>query len=57
MTELYLKKNVGALDRIIRITLGAAMVALPAIFQLPGWSIAVLAAIGGVQIYEGIIAY
>lgn len=60
MTEgksLYLKKNIGSIDQVIRLTLGAALVVIPTIFQWPPWSIAVLAAIGGAQIIEGITAY
>lgn len=55
--SLYLKKNVGPLDQAVRLTLGAALVVIPALFHWPLWAIAGLAAIGGAQILEGIIAY
>ncbi len=53
----YLKKNVGPLDQAIRLTLGTALVVISAFLQWPAWAIAFLAAIGGTQIIEGIIAY
>ena len=55
--SLYLKKNVGTVDQVIRLTLGVVLVAIPVIFQFPPWTIAILAAIGGAMIVEGITAY
>jgi len=55
--SLYLEKNIGPIDRVIRLTLGVALVILPALFGWLPWAIAILAAIGGSQIIEGIIAY
>ncbi len=55
--SLYLEKNIGPLDRVIRLTLGAALVIAPALFGWSPWTIAISAAIGGSQIIEGIIAY
>lgn len=55
--SLYIKKNIGPVDQVIRLTLGTALVLIPAFFQWSPWTIAVLAAVGGSQIIEGIIAY
>lgn len=55
--SLYIKKNVGPIDQFIRLILGTALIVLPTLFQWPSWTIAVLAAIGGSQIVEGITAY
>jgi hypothetical protein len=55
--SLYIKKNVGPIDQFIRITLGAALIAIPPLFQWSPWTIAFLAAFGGAQIIEGAIAY
>ncbi|HBX23021.1 MAG TPA: DUF2892 domain-containing protein [Desulfotomaculum sp.] len=54
---LYIKKNVGPVDQYIRITLGVALVTVPAFLEWSAWTIAALAAFGGAQIIEGIIAY
>ena len=56
-SQLYLKKNVGPVDQIVRIILGAALTAVPALLNWPTWTIAVLAGFGGAQIIEGITAY
>jgi len=48
---------VGTVDQVIRLTLGIALVIIPVIYQSPPWVIAILAAIGGSQIIEGITAY
>ena len=55
--SLYLEKNVGTTDRVIRLVLGIALVTVPVIYEFSPWAIAILAAIGGTQIIEGIIAY
>ncbi len=55
--SLYIRKNVGPTDQIIRIILGGALIIIPPLFQWPPWGIAVLAALGGSTILEGIIAY
>jgi hypothetical protein len=55
--SLYIRKNVGPVDQFIRLVLGFALVILPAYFGASTWIIAILAAIGGAQIIEGIIAY
>ncbi len=55
--SFYLKKNVGTTDQFIRLTLGVVLVAIPVILQFPPWTIAILAAIGGALILEGITAY
>ena len=54
---LYLKKNVGSTDQAIRLILGALLVIIPALLRWSPWSISLLAALGGVQIIEGIIRY
>ncbi|KAF1084435.1 hypothetical protein SPSYN_02212 [Sporotomaculum syntrophicum] len=54
---LCIKKNVGPIDQSVRLTLGSALVVLPALYHWPPWAIAVLATIGGAQILESIIAY
>ncbi len=54
---LYLKKNVGPVDQVVRIILGAALIAVPALLNWSTWTIVVLAAFGGAQIIEGITAY
>jgi len=55
--SLYIQRNVGPIDRVVRIMLGATLIVLPAFFQRSPWTIAVLAAIGGSQVFEGIAAY
>ena len=55
--SLYIQKNVGPIDQGVRIILGTTLIILPTIFQWPTWTIAVLAAIGGSQIIEGINDY
>ncbi|MTI85142.1 MAG: DUF2892 domain-containing protein [Firmicutes bacterium] len=55
--SLYIQKNVGPVDQGVRIILGITLIVLPANLQWPAWTIAVLAAIGGSQIIEGITAY
>ena len=52
-----LRRNVGDADRIIRIVTGAALIAVPAVLNWTKWGVAVSAAIGGVQILEGITRY
>lgn len=55
--SLYIEKNVGPIDQGVRIILGTSLIILPAAFKWPAWEIAVLAAIGGSSIIEGITAY
>ncbi len=55
--SLYIQKNVGPIDQGVRIILGTTLIILPTTFQWPAWTIAVLGAIGGSQIIEGITAY
>jgi len=55
--SLYIKRNVGPVDQMVRIMLGGALIVLPALFQRSPWTIAVLAAFGGSQVTEGITAY
>ncbi|MHB1420781.1 MAG: YgaP family membrane protein [Bacillota bacterium] len=54
---LYLKKNVGTVDKVIRMVLGAGLITLPALLGSSAWTIAILAAFGGSLILESIIAY
>jgi hypothetical protein len=55
--NLCLQKNVGTVDRIIRITIGTLLIIVPAILHSPLWVVPLLAAIGGAQILEGVISY
>lgn len=55
--SLYLKKNIGPIDRAFRLTAGTAMVIIPLIYRWPPRMIALLAAIGGSTILEGITKY
>lgn len=55
--KLCLRKNVGAIDRVIRITIGSLLIVIPAVLHSSPLLIALLAAIGGVQIFEGLISY
>lgn len=55
--SLYLKKNIGSVDQAIRLTLGSALVVIPALFRWSPWTIALLAAFGGAQIIEGFTNY
>lgn len=50
-------KNVGPIDRTVRIILGLSLIIVPAFYQWSPWTIAILAAFGGSQIVEGITAY
>lgn len=55
--SLYLRKNIGPTDRVVRVVLGVVLILAPIYFH---WSLgitAVLAAIGGAQILEGLISY
>ncbi len=54
---LCLEKNIGSLDRTIRIVVGSALILYPAYAGWSPWAIAILAAIGGMWIVEGIIRY
>lgn len=56
-SSLYLKKNVGSMGQVIRIVLGALLIIAPVLLNWSLWSIAILAAIGGAQVLEGLIAY
>ena len=55
--SLYLKKNIGTTDQVIRLIIGSTLIVVPALSKKPSWLIATLAAIGGSQIVESTIAY
>jgi Flp pilus assembly protein TadB len=55
--SLYLKKNLSPVHQAIRLLLGIGLVILPVLALWPPWIIAVVAAIGGAQIIEGLIGY
>jgi len=50
---MYLKKNVGSVDQVIRIFMGIGLVAAPVLFHWSPWATAVVAAFGGSMILEG----
>jgi len=54
--SLYLKKNLNNTHRVIRIVIGVVLITWAITFASPGW-IAIVSAIGGTQIIEGIIGY
>lgn len=55
--DLYLRKNLNSIHRLIRVLIGVVLIGWSAISLTNSWWIAVLSAIGGIQIIEGIIAY
>jgi len=55
--ELYLKKNLNSIHRIIRFLIGVFLIGWSAIFMVNPWWIAIVSAIGGIQILEGLIGY
>lgn len=55
--QLCLRKNVGTVDRVIRLVLGAALIVLPALLLWAPWAVALLAAAGGALALEGLIGY
>jgi len=55
--DLCLRQNEGKVDRVIRISLGAALVLLPAMLTESVWTVALLGALGGSTIMEGITGY
>lgn len=54
---LYLRKNLNSIHRIIRLLIGVFLIGWSATSFTNSWWIAVIAAIGGIQILEGIIGY
>lgn len=54
---LYLRKNLNTIHRIIRVVIGAVMIGWSAIAMTNSWWMAIVAAIGGTQILEGLIGY
>lgn len=54
---MYIQKNVGFYDRIIRIVIGIGLIVVPVLFGFPGWLIALLAALGGSNILEGVLGF
>ncbi|WP_148133375.1 YgaP family membrane protein [Candidatus Formimonas warabiya] len=57
MKDEYLRRNVGYIDQIVRLVMGAALIVIPVLYKWPSWTVAILAAVGGSTILEGIIAY
>jgi len=57
MADLALRKNLGTTDRALRLVLGAAMVAYPALASWAAWLVAPLAALGGAQLWAGATGY
>lgn len=55
--SLYLRKNLNLVHRIIRVVIGVALIGWAAISFTSSWWIAVISAIGGTQVIEGIIGY
>gem|GEM_PF-1719366 len=55
--SLYLKKNVGTVDRVFRLILGFLLIVLPVYLSWSPWAAVVAAAFGGSFIFEGITAY
>ncbi|ACB86373.1 YgaP-like transmembrane domain [Natranaerobius thermophilus] len=55
--SMYIQKNVGFYDRIIRIVIGIGLIVVPVLFGFPGWLIALLAALGGSNILEGVLGF
>jgi len=54
---LYLRKNLSSIHRIIRVLIGMVLIGWSAISLTNSWWIAVISAIGGTQIIEGVIGY
>lgn len=55
--SIYIRKNVGRVDRAVRLALGTALVILPLLDDRPQRRKLLMAAIGGSTILEGIIRY
>lgn len=49
--------NVGNIDRIFRGVISAGLLVLPVLWAWPGWSIALLAGIGGIQAIASATGY
>lgn len=56
-SDPHIEKNVGQVDRVIRLIIGAALVVWPVVAGWPVWMVAIVAAIGGIQIHTGIVRY
>lgn len=55
--DLYLRKNLSFVHRVIRVVIGVALIGWAAISFTSPWWIAIISAIGGTQVIEGIIGY
>jgi hypothetical protein len=55
--DLYLRKNLSSIHRIIRVLIGVVLIGWSAISLTNSWWIAVISAIGGIQVLEGFIGY
>ncbi len=55
--SLYLKKNVGPIDRVVRVIVGIALVSAPVYLRWSPGASAISAALGGVMAFEGLIGY
>lgn len=55
--DLYLRKNLNGAHRILRILIGAALIGWSLLSFGNPWWIAFLSAMGGIQIFEGLIGY
>lgn len=56
-SAVCVRRNVGSVDRVIRIVAGIALIVTPALFGWSLWTAVILAAIGGAQVLQGIIGY
>ncbi|WP_391559675.1 DUF2892 domain-containing protein [Robertmurraya sp.] len=54
---LYLRKNLNTVHRIIRVFIGVVLIGWSAISLANSWWIAIISALGGIQIFEGLISY
>jgi hypothetical protein len=54
---LYLRKNLNSVQRFIRVLIGVFLIGWSATSFTNSWWIAVISAVRGTQILEGIIAY
>lgn len=57
MAALSIQQNVGTIDRVIRFAVGVGLVIYPAVAAWQAWAIALLAAIGGLQLLAGLTGY
>jgi len=56
-SDLCLRKNVGAVDRLARAALAVVAALYPALAHWPLWAVALLGAFAGMQLSAAITAY